>query len=80
MSFDIGAAGTSLIRHGRVLDRRRFALLTGSGAAEAVLDAVDGYRNPDGGYGWGSEPDLRDPTSQPAGALHAFEAMADAGH
>jgi hypothetical protein len=77
MSFDLGAASTFLTSHGRVLDRRRFDVLAGSGSAQAVLDAVDGYRNPDGGYGWGLEPDLRDVTSQPGAALHAFEAMAD---
>jgi hypothetical protein len=42
-----------------------------------VLAAVEGYRNPDGGYGWGLEPDLRSRTSQPGGALHAFEVFAD---
>ena len=79
MTFDIAAAGTFLTGHGRVLDRRRFGVLTGVDDAGAVLQAVDAYRNADGGYGWGIEPDLRDVTSQPAGALHAFEAMADAG-
>ena len=34
---------------------------------------------PDGGYGWGLEPDLRSASSQPGGALHAFEAFADIG-
>src|SRR5439155_5301591 len=29
--------------------------------------------NPDGGYGWGLEPDLRSRESQPAAAAHAFE-------
>ncbi|GGZ87139.1 hypothetical protein GCM10010344_63390 [Streptomyces bluensis] len=42
-----------------------------------MLTALDGYRNPDGGYGWGLEPDLRAPESQPAGALHAFEVLED---
>jgi hypothetical protein len=64
--------------HARMLDRRRFDRLFGTGAPEAVLAAVDAYRNPDGGYGWGLEPDLRSVTSQPGGALHAFEAFADA--
>jgi hypothetical protein len=45
----------------------------------AVLAAVDGYRNPDGGYGWGLEPDLRAPESQPGGALHALEVFAEVG-
>jgi hypothetical protein len=43
----------------------------------AVLAALDGYRNPDGGYGWGLEPDLRSPESQPAAAWYAFEALED---
>jgi hypothetical protein len=50
-----------------------------SHAAEVhgVLGALAGYRNDDGGYGWGLEPDLRTPESQPGAALHAFEAFAD---
>lgn len=82
MSFDIELAASFLARHGRVLDRRRFALITGEATPEtcgAVLAALDGYRNTDGGYGWGIEPDLRAPESQPAGALHSLEAIADAG-
>lgn len=65
-----------------MLDRRRFAAVVGGTNPEtrrAVLAALDGYRNADGGYGWGIEPDLRAPESQPAGALHALEAIADAG-
>jgi hypothetical protein len=79
MSIDLPAAESFLATHGRLLDRHRFALLQGGGDPEAVLAAVEGYRNPDGGYGWGLEPDLRSPESQPGGALHAFEAIADAG-
>ncbi|MGH3463898.1 MAG: hypothetical protein ACRDP9_20725 [Kribbellaceae bacterium] len=78
MTIDIDAAKRFLNAHGRLLDRRRFELLTGNGDPAAVRAAVDGYRNPDGGYGWGLEPDLRDKTSQPGAALHAFEAFADA--
>ncbi|GAA5066190.1 hypothetical protein GCM10023259_059270 [Thermocatellispora tengchongensis] len=66
--------------HARLLDRRRFeAVLGRASGPEGVLGALDGYRNPDGGYGWGLEPDLRSRTSQPGGALHAFEALRDAG-
>ncbi|MER7164928.1 hypothetical protein ABT336_02465 [Micromonospora sp. NPDC000207] len=82
MSIDIGRADSFLAAHGRLLDRRRFALLTGEttpGQRAAVLAAVRGYRNGDGGYGWGLEPDLRTPESQPAAALHALEAITDAG-
>jgi hypothetical protein len=80
-AVDLDAADAFLAGCARVLDRRRFDLLFGDGAVEeragAVLAAVDGYRNADGGYGWGLEPDLRSRTSQPGGALHALEAFAD---
>jgi hypothetical protein len=59
--------------HARLLDRRRFELVTGGGDADAAVAALNAYANADGGYGWALEPDLRDPGSQPAGALHAFE-------
>lgn len=73
MSVNLPAAASFLATHARLLDRRRFAFLGGGTNADAVLAALDGYRNPDGGYGWGLEPDLRAPESQPGGALHAFE-------
>ncbi len=76
--MDIERAASFMAGHARVLDRRRLELLTGTGSPDAVLAALDGYRNPDGGYGWGIEPDLRDSSSQPAGALHAFEVLAEA--
>ena len=77
MSVDLSAAADFLAGSARVLDRRRFDLLFGNGDAGAALAAVDGYRNPDGGYGWGLEPDLRSRTRQPGGALHAMEVFAD---
>jgi hypothetical protein len=63
--------------HARVLDRRRFRLLMGEADPSTALAALDAYRNPDGGYGWGLEPDLRSPESQPGAALHAFEVFED---
>jgi hypothetical protein len=65
--------------HARTLDRRRFELIDGGGDPAGALAALDGYRNPDGGYGWGLEGDLRSPESQPAAALHAFEVFAQTG-
>jgi hypothetical protein len=78
-AIDLTAAAAYLAGNGRLLDRRRFALLLGQADAAAVLLALDAYRNPDGGYGWGLEPDLRSTGGQPAGALHAFEVMAEVG-
>jgi hypothetical protein len=72
MPADLAAAADVLAGSARVLDRRRFDLLFGDGDAASLFAAADAYGNPDGGYGWGLEPDLRSRTSQPGGALHAF--------
>ena len=77
MNVDVAAAVSVLAGHGRTLDRRRLDLLLGGDDADAVLAALDAYRNADGGYGWGIEPDLRSPESQPVGAMHAFEVLAE---
>jgi hypothetical protein len=79
MTVDLDAAASFLATHARVLDRRRFEFLRGDAEPGGVLAAVDGYRNRDGGYGWGLEPDLRAARSQPAGALHAFEVFEEVG-
>jgi hypothetical protein len=77
MSNRLTAARSFMAGHARVLDRRRFDLLFDGGDAEPVLAALSAYRNADGGYGHGLEPDLRAPESQPAAAFHAFEVFAD---
>ena len=80
IGIDIPAAAAFLAGHGRLVDRRRFALVTGaSDDVDGVLAAMDSYRNADGGYGWGFEPDLRSSESQPTAGMHAFEVMVEAG-
>jgi hypothetical protein len=76
---DVAAATAFVATHGRVLERRRLDLLLGTGTTTPadVLAALDGHRNADGGYGWGLEPDLRSVESQPVGAMHAFEVLAE---
>jgi hypothetical protein len=61
MTIDLSAATDFMATHARVLDRRRFELLNGQRDPSGTLAALDGYRNPDGGYGWGLEADLRSP-------------------
>jgi hypothetical protein len=77
MPVDLEAAAAFMATHARLLDRRRFALVIGEGDAAAAVAALAAYRNPDGGYGWGLEPDLRSASSQPVSALHAFEVFED---
>lgn len=81
MSINIEQARAFMTAHARVLDRRRFevTLQDSDIARQAIAGGLEAYRNADGGYGWGLEPDLRAPESQPAAALHAFEALAAAG-
>ncbi|MCJ7858866.1 hypothetical protein [Corynebacterium kalidii] len=78
MGIDLTLASRFMTSHARVLDRRRFEVLTTGTGQDAVIRGLDAYRNPDGGYGWGLEPDLRAAESQPAGALHALEALVTA--
>jgi hypothetical protein len=77
MSDQLTAARGFMAGHARLLDRRRFELLFEGGDAEPVLAALRAYRNADGGFGHGLEPDLRARESQPAAAWHAFEVFAD---
>ncbi|MBW3668296.1 MAG: hypothetical protein KY443_03695 [Actinobacteria bacterium] len=79
MGIDLAAADRFLTAHARVLDRRRFDVLVHGGDASAVITALDGYRNVDGGYGWGLEPDLRVAGSQPIEAMYAFETLEECG-
>ncbi|AXB41407.1 hypothetical protein [Amycolatopsis albispora] len=79
MSVDLSRAAAFLAGHGRLLDRRRFEFAVGKGSVERVLAALDGYRNSDGGYGWGLEADLRAPESQLGAALHALEVFEEIG-
>src|SRR5690242_19732208 len=77
MQMDLDAAVSFVATHARTLERRRLHLLLGEGSVEGVLAALEGYRNPDGGYGWALEPDLRSTTSQPVAAMHALEVFAE---
>jgi hypothetical protein len=77
MEMDLNAAASFVATHARVLERRLLHLLLGTGSPGDVLAALDAYRNPDGGYGWALEPDLRSATSQPVAAMHALEVFAE---
>jgi hypothetical protein len=62
-------------REGRLLERRVLATLLDGEDASGALDALAGYRNEDGGFGHGLEPDKRAPTSQPLDIETAFQVM-----
>lgn len=75
----IGQARTFLWLNARTLEQRWFEHAFDGGSAEAVVRAVLAYRNDDGGYGHGLEPDHRGPTSQPLHALRALQVFGEVG-
>jgi len=77
--IDLAAARAFLATHARLIDRRAAAVVLDGAPAAPLLAALAAYRNPDGGFGWALEPDLRVAASQPVGALEALELLALAG-
>ncbi|WP_439663885.1 hypothetical protein ACSHWB_22035 [Lentzea sp. HUAS TT2] len=73
----IEQARTFLWTNARTLEQRWFEHAFDGGKAEHVVNAVLAYRNDDGGYGHGLEPDHRGPTSQPLHALRALQVFAE---
>jgi len=72
---DFDAAAGFMAARARVLDRRLFQRLFQGGSPGPVRDAVAAYRNDDGGFGHGLEPDLRTAASQPAAVEMALRVM-----
>jgi hypothetical protein len=79
MPIDRRAAERFIWSAARLVDRHRYSMLFANGATGAVVEALCGYRNPDGGFGHALEPDLRCPDSQPAPTLYALEILNEAG-
>jgi hypothetical protein len=78
MPIDPSAAENFIWSAARLVDRHRYSLLFADGSTAPVLEALRGYRNPDGGFGHALEPDLRCPGSQPAATLYALEILNEA--
>jgi hypothetical protein len=78
-SDTLRAGRAFLEREGRLLERRLAATVFDGAPAAGVIDVLRGYRNPDGGFGHGLEPDKRCPDSLPIDVEAAFEAMVVAG-
>jgi hypothetical protein len=76
MSHEIVARARGfLLLNGRLLERRLFAHAYEGGPAEAVVTALEAYRNADGGFGNALEPDKRAPSSQPQDAEVALRTL-----
>ena len=77
--IDFGMARDFVLRNARLLDRFRFALLFEHGPAEPAVTALLAYRNADGGFGNGLEPDIRCAASQPVPVEQALHTLAGIG-
>src|SRR5690625_6631943 len=73
------AAEHFTMRNARLLDRHRFDFLFQAGSAENVRAALAAYRNIDGGYGNGLDPDLRGHASQPVAVELALRLLDELG-
>lgn len=80
MIVDPFAAGrTFILREARLLERRLFATVFEGAPSSGVVDALRAFRNPDGGFGHGLEPDKRCPDSLPIDVEAALDALLIAG-
>lgn len=72
---DIQRAVDFVHREGRVLERRILDATFGGRPPEPAGDALRGYQNADGGFGYGLEPDKRTPESQPLDVEVAWQSL-----
>jgi len=76
---DVFAAAERFLRaEARLLEQRLFDTLFHGAPASGVVDALRGYRNADGGFGHGLEPDKRCPASLPLDVEIALQTLAAA--
>jgi hypothetical protein len=80
MTNDSFTAGRAFLdREGRLIERRLAAALFDGADPSGAVDAVRAYRNPDGGFGHGLEPDKRCPASLPIDVERALDILLEAG-
>jgi hypothetical protein len=73
------AARRYLLEEARAVERAAYLLDFEGGSGWALVDALQPYQNPDGGFGHALEPDLRCPQSSPLATAVALHRLAEAG-
>lgn len=68
-----------ILVNARMIERRLFEYHFCGGAVDGVFHAVYAYRNQDGGFGHGMEPDTASPESQPLFSIMAMETLDEVG-
>ena len=69
-----------ILTNARMIERRLLEFHFENGTTEGVFHAVYAYRNSDGGFGHGMEPDTASPESQPLFSIMALETLDEAGY
>lgn len=69
-----------ILTNARIIERRLFNFYFENGDNEGVFHAVYAYRNSDGGFGHGMEPDTASPESQPLFSIMALETLDEVGY
>ena len=69
-----------ILTNARMIERRLFEFHFAKGDVNGVFHAVYAYRNPDGGFGHGMEPDTASPESQPLFSIMALETLDEVGY
>ena len=68
-----------ILTNARMIERRLFEYHFADGDHMGVFHAVYAYRNSDGGFGHGMEPDTASPESQPLFSIMALETLDEVG-
>jgi hypothetical protein len=68
-----------ILTSARMKERRLYHFHFEDGSKEGVFHAVYAYRNTDGGFGHGMEPDTASPESQPLFSIMAMETLDEVG-
>jgi len=69
-----------ILTNARMIERRLFEFHFENGNKQGVFHAVYAYRNSDGGFGHGMEPDTASPESQPLFSVMALETLDEVGY
>ena len=69
-----------ILTNARMIERRLFQFHFENDHPEGVFHAVYAYRNSDGGFGHGMEPDTSSPESQPLFSIMALETLDEVGY
>ena len=68
-----------ILTNARIIEKRLFDFHFSNGDINGVFHAVYAYRNADGGFGHGMEPDTASPESQPLFSIMALETLDEVG-